>query len=142
MRYTISKKKRKNELRIYFAKSSKFPELGKKERVDIHDNVDGFAALTWNTASKVIEKAAVFIATEKSSGTFQRHIILEELTQTLGLMGDNSVYPESVTYSRGRDQGKAGTLGAMDIKALKLIYLHLKAGDGALQTGIQFSRYW
>jgi endonuclease/exonuclease/phosphatase family metal-dependent hydrolase len=142
MHYTLSDRPQKKELRVYFAPSSEFPKLGKKEGITIHDNVDGFAALTWNTASRIIDSATVFIATEKSSGQFQRHIILEEVTQTLGIMGDNTVYPESVTFSRGHDQGSAPTLGDVDKKALQLIYGHLKPGDDALQTGIQFSRFW
>lgn len=142
MHYTLSSKPQKNELRVYFAHSSEFPELGKKEGINIHDNVDGFAALTWNTASKVIGSASVFIATEKSKGEFQRHIILEEVTQTLGLMGDNTVYPESVTFSRGYDQGSAPKLGTIDKHALQLLYGHLQPGDDALQTGIQFNRFW
>lgn len=142
MSYTISETAHKNELRVYFADSSELTALGKKENYDLPANVDGFAGLTWTTETKQIESASVFIASDKSEGKFLRHVVLEEVTQTLGLMGDTSVYPESVTYSRYEDQGHAPKLGQCDINALRLIYGHLQPADTALKTGISYARYW
>ncbi|MFC4993449.1 endonuclease/exonuclease/phosphatase family protein [Rubritalea tangerina] len=142
MRYTITEENHPNTLKVFIDHSSKLKELGKSENVDVHDNIDGFASITWTTQTKVIEHACVFIANDKASGDFLRHVMLEEITQTLGLMGDTSVFPESVTYSRYEDQGSANTLGDCDAKALRLIYGNLLPGDDALTTGIAYARHW
>lgn len=142
MYYSLSEKAATRELRVYFAETQQLPNFSQREKFNIPPNSDGFAGLTWTVANKTILHGAVFIATDRSRGEFMRHVVLEEVTQTLGLMGDSAVFPESVTFSRGNDHGMAARLGPMDKNALRLIYGSLHAGATAQHVSKVYNQQW
>jgi len=71
-----------------------------------------------------------------------QHVLLEEMTQALGPLGDTAVTSDSVMYEKGRDHGKAPMLGEWDRRMLDLLYGHLKPGDGWREVEAAFSLFW
>ena len=66
-----------------------------------------------------IQRAYIFINTHDSSCKRQRHVIREEITQSLGFINDTYDYPESIFY-----QGYSESMhfSKMDEKIIKLLY--------------------
>jgi len=84
----------------------------------------------------------VLIPTDRSEEKDIPHVIREEMTQALGLPGDNTVLPESITYSRGFDHGNSSTLSSADKAALRLLYSHLEPLDNTEKTKQKFNSHW
>lgn len=86
-----------------------------------------------------ITSAHILIATDKSYGKVLQHLILEELTQSLGPMNDSAFKPDSIFYSA---RSAVTRFSADDRKLLQLLYQHLKPGDSGSRVEKAFSRYW
>ena len=96
----------------------------------------------WNTEKKFIQRATVLVAVDRIEGDLLQHVLLEEMTQALGPLGDTAVTPESVLYEKGQDHGKAPKLSDWDRRMLGLLYGHLKPGDGGTEVGVAYARFW
>ena len=53
---------------------------------------------------------------------FMQHLLLEEMTQSLGLMNDSPRFPESVVYETPTSSGSTTTLGDLDTRTIALLY--------------------
>ena len=140
--FTISEKKRLREVRCYIGTFEELKKIYKKESLSPPNDYAGFASSTWYTDSKIIIEGTVLIATDRSKPKELRGVMVEELTQSLGLLGDNTVLPESVTFSRGNDHGNASHLSELDKKAIVLMYKHLKTGSTTKEVYTAFKKYW
>ena len=71
------------------------------------------------TFQQEIQKSTIYINTAKATLNRQKHIIREELTQSLGLINDSYDYPESIFY-----QGYSESIGftEMDKALIQLLY--------------------
>lgn len=59
----------------------------------------GFTTIYWNSKSNAITSAEIYILNEKSATEDEiRHALLEEITQSLGLINDSSRYEDSIFY--------------------------------------------
>jgi len=142
MRLRIAKAGEKADLNVYVGTVKDLEGEAQKLEIAPPENYAGYASITWNTQAGIIQKGTIFIATDRSPKKLIRHVFLEEITQALGLMGDNTVVPESVSFSRGNDHGEAPKLSGYDIKTLRLLYNHLRAGDNAMDIGAAYARFW
>ncbi len=132
----------KKEIRVYIGTFNKLKNVCQEEELSPPDDYAGYASIRWVTKTKEITESTILIATDRSDASLLPHVFLEEITQSLGLPGDNSVFPESVTFSRGDDHGDAPTLGSMDIQAIRLLYQNLKAGDDSSIAKERFLKHW
>ncbi len=134
--------KTERRIRVHLVPEARFQEIGRDRGFEVPGNLDGYVHVRWNTAGRFILEATVMIATDKVDGAMRRHTLLEELTQSLGPLGDTTVTPDSVLFSRDGDHGKAPVLGELDRRMLRLLYRHLEPGDGGLEVGVAYARHW
>ncbi len=127
---------------VFMVPRSRFGEVGRKCGFDPPPNQDGFVWVKWNTKKKYIFRATVLVAVDRLKAGMLQHVLLEEMTQALGPLGDTTVTPDSVMYEKGRDHGKAPMLGEWDRRMLGLLYGHLKPGDGWSEVEAAFARFW
>ena len=127
---------------VFMVPQSRFGEVGKKCGFNPPPNQHGFVWVKWNTKKKYIYRATVLVAVDRLKADMLKHVLLEEMTQALGPLGDTTVTPDSVMYEKGRDHGKAPMLGEWDRRMLDLLYGHLKPGDGWSEVEAAFSRSW
>lgn len=66
-----------------------------------------------------IREGGVLIAVEIRDSDLRRHILLEELTQALGLPGDSGRYPDSLFF---RGESRVTGLSDLDQSILRLLY--------------------
>lgn len=130
------------EIRCYIGNSYNLESIIEKEELDPPEDYNGFASVQWFIHTKIIVEATVLIAPNKAREEDLYHIILEELTHTLGLTADQASDSAGITYSRGNDHGSAKTYSTQDKKAIKLLYKHLRAGDKAYHVKSKFNQYW
>ena len=67
-------------------------------RVKIDEVVWGYAKCFWNENYE-ITNGEVFIVYDRTNQTQRHHIILEELTQVLGLLNDSDLYEDSIFFN-------------------------------------------
>lgn len=66
-----------------------------------------------------IREGGILIAAEIRDPALRRHILLEELTQALGLPGDSGRYPDSLFF---RGESRVIALSELDQSILQLLY--------------------
>ena len=54
----------------------------------------------------------------------------------------SDVFLVNVMYEKGLDHGKAPNLSEWDRRMLGLLYGHLNPGDGGIEVGVAFARFW
>ena len=129
-------------IEVFMVAQSRFGAIGRKRGFDPPPKQNGYVWVTWNTEKKFIHRATVLVAVDKIEGDLLQHVLLEEMTQALGPLGDTAVTPESVMYEKGQDHGKAPKLSDWDRRMLDLLYGHLKPGDGGIEVGVAYARFW
>lgn len=101
----------------------------------------GYAYTFWN-GQKELTKAHVLLASDKLKGAQLRHYSFEELTHCLGPLKDSAVYPDSVLYAAGANNGNATRLSATDKLLLRFIYTHTSAGFDKARLDAAFDASW
>ena len=91
---------------------------------------NGLVQLTSNGTFE-IQKAALFVDTDQSFIDEQKHVLREELTQSLGLLNDVKYYPSSIFYEA---QSYGDSFSTNDREIIRLLYNPgLIAGMDSLQ---------
>jgi len=78
----------------------------------------GFCQVWWNGAFHIIS-AVVLVSSDQITQQDRSHLIREELTQSLGLLNDSMLYPDSIFY-----QGftEISAYSAMDVDLIRTLY--------------------
>lgn len=83
---------------IHFGIAEEYAEMEPQARPYVKDNW-GLFWVYWN-ADGAIYKGSMYVDIERTQNdrTVQKHLLREELTQSLGLINDSYTYPESIFY--------------------------------------------
>ncbi len=102
---------------IYFGTASEFETLFPESEVGTN-----FAIFNvwWN--SDVINEARIFIDTERPTISQQLSVVLEEITQVLGLGKDSPRFPSSIFYETPTNGGFATQYSEIDSELIRLLY--------------------
>ena len=112
-------------VRFFFGSKS---FIRKETNYEFEDESDGFAKIYTNFSS-TIDRAFIGIDNTLSPDYHRPDIILEELTQTLGILGDSYSHPNSLFYEGSRNRSPLNKLTYLDERILKLLYSeNIKAG--------------
>lgn len=132
-------------LKVYYARSDALPGIARANGFEYVAGNDGYFHTFWNDAFH-IQRAFVLLATDKLRGRSLRHFTCEEVTQSLGLANDSSLFADSIFYGNGSEQDtmeKLPTeLSPRDKKLLSFLYSHLQPGDDATKLGRAFDAHW
>ena len=104
---------------VFFGTTSQFIE----KFPDAEDTIDknyGLFNVWWNF--NYINRARIFIDTDRPSLTEQESLIVEEITQSLGLGKDSPRYPNSIFYETSDDGGFAREYADIDKELIRLLY--------------------
>lgn len=102
---------------FYFGTKSEYESLF--PGTDVGTNW-GLFNVWWN--SDVINQARIFVDTERPSIAQQESLILEELTQALGLGKDSPKYTNSIFYETSTNGGFATEYSDLDKELVRLLY--------------------
>lgn len=105
---------------------------------DIHKYIDGYIEGNWGffwswwNEDQQITRVQIAIATDVTNQVQRNHLILEEITQSLGMMQDSNRYPDSIFYA---DWTEVQQLSPLDWALVKLTYdPDIEAGMTAAQV--------
>jgi hypothetical protein len=91
----------------------------------------GFVNISWDDHAR-IQQATVGIATDVTDQKQRNHLILEEVTQGLGLLNDSPLYQDSIFQIEWTETQK---LSDMDLWVVAMLYSPvIKAGMGRAET--------
>lgn len=130
-------------LKIYFVPLDDFPQIAEANGFQAVENNWGFFYTSWNYQFE-IEKAVVMIATDKLSGSRLHHFALEEITQSLGFVGDSKRFEKSVFFENAdqRKYGSATNFSTLDKKLIRFHYKHNQPGDTPVEVGMRMAKHW
>ena len=95
---------------------------------NINTEVDGLAEIGFDLETFQITDAKIFIDILQPKETIES-TILEEITQSIGLMNDSEKYSDSVFYENKADSINTVEYSKMDIEIIKMLY-HPKMKPG------------
>ena len=102
----------------------------------IHTYIDGYTKGNWGfywvwwNDNRQITRAQIAIATDVTNQRQRNHLILEEFTQSLGIMQDSLSYKDSIFYSAWTETQQ---LSALDWALVRIVY------DPALEAGMSLT---
>lgn len=139
---SVAESRRARRIEVFMVPGSQFGAIGRARGFKVLGKQDGYVWVFWDTRKKFIQRATVMVAVDRIDGDLLEHVLLEELTQSLGPLGDTTVLPESVMFQRGSDHGKVSKLSDWDRRMLNLLYGHLRPGDGEAEVREAYRRFW
>ena len=101
---------------IYFGSIS---ENNKNSKSGLRLNGQYYGHFNILAHKQEIQRAYIFINTHDSSRKRQKHVIREEITQSLGFLNDTYDYPESIFY---QGYSESITFSEVDKRIIKLLY--------------------
>jgi len=139
---SVAESRRARRIEVFMVPGSQFGAIGRARGFKVLGKQDGYVWVFWDTRKKFIQRATVMVAVDRIDGDLLEHVLLEELTQSLGPLGDTTVLPESVMFQRGSDHGKVSKLSDWDRRMLNLLYGRLRPGDGEAEVREAYRRFW
>lgn len=128
----------KANIKVHFMKFAEFTEFCQRHRMR-HTGADhAFFWNNWDSAGRFTD-ARVLIANDLAVGARLKHLILEEITQTLGPMNDSPRKQDSIFFG---GYSEIPELSPDDRQLLKLLYSRLKAGEPGSRVERAVRRYW
>ena len=106
---------------IYFGAVNQFLDMFPEEEGVLTTGDNGLSSVWYNWRNFIVQ-ARIFVEVSTSTKEQQRSIILEELTQSLGLGNDSPLYPLSIFYETATDGGYVQEYSAMDKDLVRLLY--------------------
>jgi hypothetical protein len=129
------------ELKVFFAPLAEFPRIAKENNVQF---VAGNLGLFWTNwdEGNVIQSGIVMLASDRLTGSQLKHVVLEEIVQSLGLSNDSDEFPDSIFFARGTDGGSATRPSALDLQILQWFYQNASPGDSRKALSEKFDATW
>lgn len=112
-------------IRVHFMQFSEFPAFCRANNLPFSPIDHGCFYTNWDNKYRITD-ADVLIAIDQSYGDGLKHLVLEELTQSLGPMNDSAFKRDSIFFS-GRSA--VTDFSKEDKRLLQSLYSRLKAGD-------------
>lgn len=111
---------------LYFCKKNSLKKIAPNFHSLLNETVkeeySGFSYVEYKLTNFVITKALIFIDSESTPSELN-HSIVEELTQSIGLLNDSDTYPNSIFYEGDDNKNTEGIeFSQMDIDLISFLY--------------------
>lgn len=127
------------DIHVHFIPLDEMPSVAKDNGFSYTEGNWGFFWVYAPRSTYEIERAVVLVASDKLKGKILRHIVLEEITQSLGLMNDSSIVDKSIFL---QDWDDRQYLSSQDKKLIKFLYNHVEPGADRQELEIAFRNHW
>lgn len=136
-----SENDRSADILVYYAPMSSFAQIARDNGFTYSSGNSGFFWSFWG-ANREISKSIVMIATDVLSAYQMQSVTLEELTQCMGPVNDQSDLYGSIFYETPWDSGYATQYAAFDVRLLGFLYKVLQPGQTKAKVDYLFDVYW
>lgn len=110
------------DIRLYFDDQAALDAIARAEGFEFVPGNAGLFWGWWDNRGRLSRMVILIQDRWAADDPFMQHLLLEEMTQSLGLMNDSPRFPESVVYETPTSSGSATTLGDLDTQTLSLLY--------------------
>ncbi|MEL6347512.1 MAG: DUF2927 domain-containing protein [Myxococcota bacterium] len=132
----------KADMRLYFAPLDELPAIAEREGFSYIPGNLGLFWVFWDGKGQ-IDHAIILIAEDRiRDDAMMAHFLLEEMTQSLGLMNDSPLFPQSVFYETHQAIGTATRLPPLDQRTVMLLYGHVRPNARACEVRRAYRRHW
>lgn len=129
------------QIHVYYAPVSEFTKIAESEGFTYIPGNSGFFWSFWNEDHEIV-RSVVLIANDYLYGSMLESVTLEELTQSLGPAGDQSLVKDSIFYETSWDPGFATEYSELDVQTLQFLYRDINPGDTAAFVDRAFNLFW
>jgi hypothetical protein len=91
--------KRDSNYIIYFGSGKNYAKIEPNAQPYLKDNL-GFLWVYWNSNNEIYKGSMYVDIIRTRNKNTQKHLLREELTQSLGIMNDSYKYPDSIFYQK------------------------------------------
>jgi len=118
--------KSKANLTVFFGRGDDYARIEPRAKSHVAHNY-GLFWVDWDKKSDALIKGSVYVDVFRAkSPRLQKHLLREELTQTLGIMRDSYTYKDSIFY---QSNSLVTSYSEMDKAVIKRLYSsHIKTG--------------
>lgn len=117
IKFSVTDNKDSANIFIYFGTKDEYSKINKTASPYLENNYGLFLSHHLNGE---IKKSYIFIDMERTSkNNVRKHLLREELTQSLGLGNDSNKYPDSIFY---QDWSTVTSYSKLDIEIIKQHY--------------------
>ncbi|WP_299272907.1 DUF2927 domain-containing protein [uncultured Psychroserpens sp.] len=118
----LTEEKSKSNSILYLFNRDKLEVLDPFFIAGINEDFAGLSEARYNLRNKIITNAKIFVDSDESMD-IQESILLEEITQSIGLLNDSEKYPESIFYQHQMESDNVNIeYSGMDKDIIKLLY--------------------
>ncbi|ESA37004.1 sh3 type 3 domain-containing protein [Leptolyngbya sp. Heron Island J] len=103
---------------IHFGTGEEYSQIEPNARAYVDDNF-GLLWIYWNGDNEIYKGSMYVDIVRTSDQAAQKHLLREELTQSLGLLNDSYQYPESIFY---QDWTQTTEYSEMDKHLIEVLY--------------------
>jgi hypothetical protein len=130
------------DVEIHFVPLADFGAIARARGFQYPAGNVGFFWLRWSRATREISHAVVLIASDRLWGNMLDHVVLEEVTQSLGPINDTAVIRDSMFFAGNIDAENRVTLAPVDAQLLTLLYNRLEPGSGPAAVRTAVATHW
>ena len=110
------------DIRLYFDRPQALTEIAVDEGFTFVPGNAGLFWCWWDAQGRLTRTVILIEDTWEADDPWLQHLMLEEMTQSLGLMNDTTHFPQSVFYETDTNPGSATRLPELDIQTISLLY--------------------
>jgi hypothetical protein len=110
------------DIRLYLDRPEALARIAEEEGFEMVPGNAGLFWCWWDVYGRLRRTVILIEDTWAADSPWMRHLMLEEMTQSLGLMNDSPLFPQSVFYETPTDPGSATELSELDLKTIALLY--------------------
>ncbi len=125
-------------IKVHFMRFAEFTDFCKQHDMRHSGVDDAFFWNNWDSTGRFTD-AQVLIANDRSTSAKLKHLVLEEITQTLGAMNDSPRKKDSIFFG---GYSEVPDLSSDDRQLLTLLYSRMKAGEPRSRIERAIRRYW
>ncbi|MFT5685764.1 MAG: hypothetical protein ACI8RZ_006718 [Myxococcota bacterium] len=110
------------DIRLYFDRPGALREIAIEEGFTFVPGNSGLFWCWWDLRGRLTQTVILIEDTSAANSSWMQHLMLEEMTQSLGLMNDSTLFPQSLFYETTASSGTATSLSELDVKTIALLY--------------------
>ncbi len=110
------------DIRLYIDRPRALAAIATDEGFTFVPGNAGLFWCWWDSRGRLTRTVILIADTWGADDPWLQHLMLEEMTQSLGLMNDTALFSESVFYETDTDPGSTTHLHDLDTRTISLLY--------------------
>ncbi|MFK7769387.1 MAG: DUF2927 domain-containing protein [Mariniblastus sp.] len=130
-------------IKVFFDAKENYASIGRTHNFIVPGRCVAYFHHWWDEKNELTH-SVILIPTDKKYNRYVQHVLLEEITQSMGAGGDSNRFKDSVFYEDlgKRRYGTAKCFNALDKRLIRFLYNHVPPGADGVEVGYLLSKHW